>query len=70
MRERLGDDAIVASGAGSYSAWVHRFFQFRRHGTQLAPKSGAMGFGLPAALARGVSTPTGQWWRWPATATS
>jgi len=57
MRERLGDDAIVASGAGNYSAWVHRFFQFRRPGTQLAPKSGAMGFGLPAALAAKVVHP-------------
>jgi acetolactate synthase I/II/III large subunit len=57
MRERLGDDAIVASGAGNYSAWLHRFFQFRRHGTQLAPKSGAMGFGLPAALAAKVVHP-------------
>jgi acetolactate synthase I/II/III large subunit len=57
MRERLDDDAIVASGAGNYSAWVHRFFQFRRHGTQLAPKSGAMGFGLPAALAAKVVHP-------------
>jgi acetolactate synthase-1/2/3 large subunit len=57
MRERLPDDAIVTSGAGNYSAWVHRFFQFRRHGTQLAPKSGAMGFGLPAALAAKVVHP-------------
>jgi acetolactate synthase-1/2/3 large subunit len=57
LRERLPDDAVVASGAGNYSAWVHRFFQFRRHGTQLAPKSGAMGFGLPAALAAKVVHP-------------
>src|SRR5215207_1759727 len=57
MRERLGDDAVVASGAGNYSVWVHSFFQFRRHGTQLAPKSGAMGFGLPAALAAKVVHP-------------
>src|SRR5215213_6209477 len=57
MRERLPDDAVVASGAGNYSIWVHRFFQFRRHGTQLAPKSGAMGFGLPAALAAKVVHP-------------
>jgi acetolactate synthase-1/2/3 large subunit len=57
MRERLSDDAVVASGAGNYSIWVHRFFQFRRHGTQLAPKSGAMGFGLPAALAAKVVHP-------------
>jgi acetolactate synthase-1/2/3 large subunit len=51
LRERLPDDAIVASGAGNYTGWVHRYFQFRRLGTQLAPKSGSMGFGLPAALA-------------------
>jgi acetolactate synthase-1/2/3 large subunit len=57
LRERLPDDAIVASGAGNYSVWVHRYFQFRRHGTQLAPKSGAMGFGLPAALAAKVVHP-------------
>ena len=57
LRQRLPDDAVVASGAGNYSVWVHRFFQFRRHGTQLAPKSGAMGFGLPAALAAKVVHP-------------
>ena len=57
MRERLPDDAVVANGAGNFSAWVHRFFQYRRHGTQLAPKSGAMGFGLPAALAAKVVHP-------------
>src|SRR5918996_103684 len=57
LRNRLPDDAIVASGAGNYTAWVHRYFQFRRHGTQLAPKSGAMGFGLPAALAAKVVHP-------------
>jgi acetolactate synthase-1/2/3 large subunit len=57
LRARLPDDAIVASGAGNYTAWVHRFFQFRRHGTQLAPKSGAMGFVLPAALAAKVVHP-------------
>jgi acetolactate synthase I/II/III large subunit len=57
LRQRLPDDAVVASGAGNYSVWVHRFFQFRRHGTQLAPKSGAMGFGVPAALAAKVVHP-------------
>ncbi len=57
LRERLPDDAILASGAGNYSIWLHRFFQFRRHGTQLAPKSGAMGFALPAALAAKVVHP-------------
>jgi acetolactate synthase I/II/III large subunit len=57
LRERLPDDAVLASGAGNYTAWVHRHFQFRRPGTQLAPKSGAMGFALPAALAAKVVHP-------------
>jgi acetolactate synthase-1/2/3 large subunit len=57
LRERLPDEAVLASGAGNYTAWVHRYFQFRRHGTQLAPKSGAMGFALPAALAAKVVHP-------------
>ncbi|HEV8424597.1 MAG TPA: thiamine pyrophosphate-binding protein [Actinomycetes bacterium] len=57
LRQRLPDQAIVASGAGNYTGWVHRYFQFRRPGTQLAPKSGAMGFGLPAALAAKVVHP-------------
>jgi acetolactate synthase I/II/III large subunit len=51
LRERLPDDAVLTSGAGNYTGWVQRYFQFRRVGTQLAPKSGSMGFGLPAALA-------------------
>jgi acetolactate synthase-1/2/3 large subunit len=57
LRERLPDDAVVANGAGNFTGWVHRFFQFRRAGTQVAPKSGAMGFGLPAALAAKVVHP-------------
>jgi acetolactate synthase-1/2/3 large subunit len=57
LRERLPDDAVVASGAGNFTGWVQRFFQFRRLGTQVAPKSGAMGFGLPAALAAKVVHP-------------
>jgi acetolactate synthase-1/2/3 large subunit len=44
-------DAIVANGAGNYTVWVHRFWQFSRYRSQLAPLSGAMGYGVPAALA-------------------
>jgi acetolactate synthase-1/2/3 large subunit len=51
LRERLGPDAIVASGAGNFTVWAHRFYAFRRYRTQLAPLSGAMGYGLPAAIA-------------------
>jgi acetolactate synthase I/II/III large subunit len=51
LRSRLPDDAILTSGAGNFTVWAHRFFEFRRYGTQLAPQSGAMGYGLPAAIA-------------------
>jgi len=51
LRERLGPDAILTSGAGNFTVWAHRFYSFRRFGTQLAPQSGAMGYGVPAAVA-------------------
>lgn len=49
MRTRV-PDAMVANGAGNHSAWIHRYWRFREFPTQLAPTSGAMGYGLPAAV--------------------
>jgi len=51
LRERLPDDAILTSGAGNYTAWLHRLYRHRRFRTQLAPYSGSMGYGVPAAVA-------------------
>ena len=51
LRDHLPVDAIIANGAGNYTAWIHRFYQYRTFRTQLAPRSGAMGYGLPAAIA-------------------
>ncbi len=51
LERRLPEDAIVTNGAGNYSAWVHRFHRYARFRTQVAPTSGAMGYGVPAALA-------------------
>lgn len=51
LRERLPEDAIITNGAGNYTTWVHRFYQYRSFPTQLAPTSGSMGYGLPAAVA-------------------
>ena len=48
---RLPDDAIVTSDAGNFSGWPNRFLQYRRPGRQLGPTSGAMGYGVPAAVA-------------------
>jgi acetolactate synthase I/II/III large subunit len=47
----LPAEAILTNGAGNYTTWAHRFYRFRRFGTQLGPTSGAMGYGLPAAVA-------------------
>lgn len=60
LRERLPLDAIVTNGAGNYTGWVHRFYQFSQYGTQLAPTSGAMGYGVPAAIAAKVVHPRRQ----------
>jgi acetolactate synthase I/II/III large subunit len=46
----LPPDAIVTNGAGNYTTWVHRFHRYRGFRTQLAPASGAMGYGYPAAI--------------------
>lgn len=51
LRAVLPDDAIVTNGAGNYSAWLHRYYRYRAWRTQLAPTSGSMGYGLPAAVA-------------------
>ena len=51
LRSRLPDDAILTNGAGNFSVWAHRFYEFRRFRTQLAPTSGAMGYGLPGGVA-------------------
>ena len=50
LRENLPADAIVTNGAGNYAIWVGRYLRIRKYGTLLAPVSGSMGFGLPAAV--------------------
>jgi acetolactate synthase-1/2/3 large subunit len=57
LRRRLPADTIVTCGAGNFTIWAHRFYEFSRFGTQLAPRSGAMGYGLPAAIAAKVLRP-------------
>jgi acetolactate synthase-1/2/3 large subunit len=51
LRENLPSDAIICNGAGNYPAWIHRFFRFRRFAQHVAPASGSMGYGVPAAVA-------------------
>jgi acetolactate synthase-1/2/3 large subunit len=51
LRNHLPEDAIITNGAGNFAIWIHRFYHFRRYGTQLAPTSGSMGYGMPASVA-------------------
>ncbi len=57
LRAQLPPETIICNGAGNYSGWVHRFWQYRRYGSQLAPTSGSMGYGVPAAVAAALVFP-------------
>lgn len=57
LKNVLPDDAIVTNGAGNYTVWVHRYLKYRQYRTQLAPISGSMGYGLPAAVAAARTHP-------------
>ncbi|QKZ04057.1 thiamine pyrophosphate-binding protein [Pseudomonas eucalypticola] len=57
LDEVLPDDAIISNGAGNYTVWVHRFYRYRQPATELAPTNGAMGYGLPAAIAAKLHAP-------------
>jgi len=60
LQKHLPADAVLTNGAGNFASWVHRFY--RHHGlakgfkTQLAPTSGAMGYGVPAGIAASITT--------------
>ena len=51
LRKRVPPETIVTNGAGNFSLWVHRFYQYTGFRTQLGPTSGAMGYGVPSGVA-------------------
>lgn len=57
LSETLPEDAILTNGAGNYAAWLHRYFTYKGFRTQLAPTSGSMGYGFPAAIAASIAYP-------------
>ncbi|MGJ7038402.1 acetolactate synthase-1/2/3 large subunit [Shinella sp. BE166] len=57
LRGHLPADAILTTGAGNYSAWAHRFYQYRTFRSQLGPTNGSMGYGVPAAIAAKITAP-------------
>ncbi|UVO52330.1 thiamine pyrophosphate-binding protein [Sphingomonas sp. SUN019] len=60
MRDKLPADSIICNGAGNYSGWWHRYWRYAGPGTQLAPTAGAMGYGVPAAVAASLRRPDRQ----------
>jgi acetolactate synthase I/II/III large subunit len=57
LRKRLPEDAIICSGAGNFTGFVQRYFRFTGWRTQVAPTSGSMGYGTPAAVGAQVAYP-------------
>ncbi len=53
----LPDDAILANGAGNFAIWPNKHFRFHGRQRLIAPQSGAMGYGVPAAIAAKVAEP-------------
>jgi acetolactate synthase-1/2/3 large subunit len=60
LQRHLPEDVVVTNGAGNFATWVHRFWRYRGLAggckTQLAPTSGAMGYGVPAGIAAAITT--------------
>ncbi|MGC1440247.1 MAG: thiamine pyrophosphate-binding protein [Burkholderiaceae bacterium] len=57
LQSKLPNDTIVANGAGNFATWAHRFWRYGPMRSQLAPTSGAMGYGVPAAVAASICAP-------------
>ena len=57
LEANMPDETIYTNGAGNFSVWLHRFHRYRRFATELAPTSGSMGYGFPAAIAAAIVEP-------------
>ena len=57
ITQEMPKDTILTNGAGNYTVWPHRFHRHCRFRTQLAPTSGSMGYGVPAAVAAKITDP-------------
>ena len=57
MRESYPPDTIICNGAGNFSGWWHRYWRYGDMPSQLAPTAGAMGYGVPAAVAASLRFP-------------
>ncbi|MFC3101241.1 thiamine pyrophosphate-binding protein [Altererythrobacter lauratis] len=57
IRSQVPANAIICNGAGNFAGWWHRFWHYHGAPGQLAPTCGAMGYGIPAAVAAALRYP-------------
>ncbi|RPF54398.1 thiamine pyrophosphate-dependent enzyme [Aquisalibacillus elongatus] len=57
LQDVLPEDAILTNDAGNFAGWLHQYYQFKRPNTYVGPTSGAMGYGVPAAIGAKVANP-------------
>ena len=57
LNAALPQDVVITNGAGNYTAYLHRYYRYTSFGSQIAPTSGAMGYGLSAAIGAKLARP-------------
>jgi acetolactate synthase I/II/III large subunit len=57
LQRVVRSDSVLTTDAGNFSGWAARGYRFRRPGTFVGPTSGAMGYGLPAAIGLSLMLP-------------
>lgn len=60
LRENLDDTAIITNGAGNFAIWAGKHLSYSRNQRYIGPQSGAMGAGLPSAIAAKAVEPNTQ----------
>lgn len=58
LKTRIPAEAVLCNGAGNYAGWGNRFLSHRTYRSLLAPTSGSMGYGLPAAVGAKAADPS------------
>lgn len=57
LEKVLPNDALLTTDAGNFAGWLHSFYPFKEHNTFVGPTSGAMGYGMPAAIGAKLAFP-------------
>lgn len=60
MQQTLDDTAIITMDGGNFSSWCHRYFDFKQTHKLVACITGAMGLGVPSAVAAALRHPNRQ----------